>query len=78
MPEYEVGAIYKDAKGELYMRVYDPFPGSHSGIWPWMFLNPLASGALAEGRSEDFPHEPLTKLVPEKGDHDGTHHREGD
>lgn len=69
--EYEVGTIYQDAKGELYMRVDDP-------RYPWRFLNSLEDGGFAQPRDEDFPHKPLTKLVPEKGDHDGTHHREGD
>ena len=61
MTEYEVGAVYRDAKGELYMRVYDPF-----GHYPWEFLSPLTSGEPAEPRDEDFPHEPLVKLVPEE------------
>jgi len=61
MTEYEAGAIYLDSKGELYMRVYDPF-----GKFPWVFLNCLASLEPAEPRSEGFPHQPLVRLVPEK------------
>jgi len=55
--EYEFGAVYRDAKGELYMRT--------NGLrYPWGFLD--ASGEVMEPRDEDFPHKPLVKLVPER------------
>lgn len=53
---YEIGRIYRDRKGELYMRVDDP-------DYPWRFLNSLAAGGIAEPRNENFPHKPMQKLV---------------
>lgn len=53
-PEYEEGAAYMAADGELYYR--QPVP---HGIKPWVHV---ASGALY---GHNDPYRPLRKLVPE-------------
>ena len=59
MSQPEVGQVYRDAKGETYMRVPD-------FRYPWRFLDFMAG--TAEPRPEDFPHKPIVKLVPERDD----------
>jgi hypothetical protein len=62
MPEYEVGEIYEDRKGERYIRVEDLSPDPK----PWLFID--WPGSALEPRDEDFPHKPLVQLRPPRVD----------
>lgn len=53
-PEYTPGHFYRDAHGELYLRV--PDLTGH----PWRFID--RQGGFMQPRTEGFPHKPLADL----------------
>lgn len=59
-PEYEHGAVYIDAKGEIFRRV----ESSTGGRGHWRSFGSVLSIPF------DYPKRPLRKLVPESDDDD--------